>query len=122
MADIAPKFVLVKSVSPHNEGRFGRAGLRFTRDWRPLQVADIADVEKGVITPEILARLEAEQQLAVKPATEVEVEKLAKELADPKDDKARIAELEAANAQLEARLMKLELAGKPADDGKGKTK
>lgn len=120
MAD--PKFVLVMSVSPHNNGNFGRAGLRFSREWRPLEVAEVADLEKGIIDEAVLARLQAESFLAVKPATAEEVARLAEARAAGAQDKdSELAELRAKNADLEARLMRLELAasgGKPTDPAK----
>jgi hypothetical protein len=129
MTDSTPQFVLVMSVSPYNNGNFGRAGLRFSREWRPLEVADKADLEKGIIDKEILARLKAEAFLALKPATADEVAQLAAARADgAKDKDSELAELRAKNADLEARLMRLELAagaGKAADtatDTKGAKK
>lgn len=120
MAD--PQFVLVMSVSPHNNGNFGRAGLRFSREWRPLEVAEVADLERGIIDAAILARLKAESFLAVKPATAEEVAQLAEARADANKDKdGELAELRAKNAELEARLMRLELAagaGKSTDPSK----
>jgi hypothetical protein len=111
MAD--PRFVLVKSVSPHNGGNFRRAGLRFTRDWRPLEVTATADLEKGVIDDKILAVLQAETFLAVKPATTDEVARLADARLDASRDKdSELAELRTKNAELEARLMRLEVGGK----------
>jgi hypothetical protein len=111
----APQFVLVKTTSPR--GIFGRAGLRFTREWRPLRVADVADLEAHVIDAAILARLEAEREmLAVKPATEAELAELAQaQAAGPRDPATELAEIKARNADLEGRLMRLELAkDKPA--------
>jgi BMFP domain-containing protein YqiC len=111
MADPTPQFVLVMSVSPYNDGNFGRAGLRFTRAWRPLEVARTADLEKGVIDYAILDRLQAESFLAVKPATPEEVAQLAQDRAEgAKDKDSELAELRGKNAQLEARLMRLEVA------------
>lgn len=108
---MAPQFVLVMSVSPYNGGNFGRAGLRFSREWRPLEVAETADLEKGVIDYAILARLKAESFLAVKPATPEEVAQLAKDRAEgAKDKDTELADLRSKNADLEARLMRLELA------------
>lgn len=115
-------FVLVMSVSPYHNGNFGRAGLRFSREWRPLEVVDDdkQDLEQGLINEETLERLKAEAFLAVKPATEAEIAKFEKDRAtgarNPADE---VAELRAANAQLEARLMKLEAGDKAA---KGATK
>lgn len=115
MAD--PRFVLVKSVSPHNGGNFRRAGLRFTRDWRPLEVAAKPDLDKGVIDDEILKALQAETFLAVKPATTEEVARLADARLDASRDKdSELAELRTKNAELEARLMRLEVGGKPGAD------
>jgi hypothetical protein len=111
MAD--PRFVLVKSVSPHNSGNFRRAGLRFTRDWRPLEVAAKPDLDKGVIDEKILQVLQAETFLAVKPATAEEVARLADARLDASRDKdSELAELRTKNAELEARLMRLEVGGK----------
>jgi hypothetical protein len=116
MAD--PRFVLVKSVSPHNGGNFRRAGLRFTRDWRPLEVAAKLDLDKGVIDDEVLKVLHAETFLAVKPATADEVARLADARLDASRDKdSELAELRTKNAELEARLMRLEVGGKqPGSD------
>src|SRR5215475_10905026 len=111
MAD--SRFVLVKSVSPHNGGNFRRAGLRFTRDWRPLEVAAQPDLEKGVIDDKVLQVLQAETFLAVKPATADEVARLADARLDASRDKdSELAELRTKNAELEARLMRLEVGGK----------
>jgi len=111
-------FVLVKSVSPHNGGNFRRAGLRFTRDWRPLEVAAKPDVDKGVIDGKILEILQAETFLAVKPATAEEVARLADARLDASRDKdGELADLRGKNAELEARLMRLEVGGKqPGSD------
>ncbi len=115
MAD--PRFVLVKSVSPHNGGNFRRAGLRFTRDWRPLEVAATADLDKGVIDNAVLQVLQAETFLAVKPATTEEIARLADARLDASRDKdSELADLRAKNAELEARLMRLEVGGKPGAD------
>jgi len=106
-------FVLVKSVSPHNGGNFRRAGLRFTRDWRPLEVAAKPDLDKGVIDEKILQALQVETFLAVKPATAEEVARLADARLDASRDKdSELAELRTKNAELEARLMRLEVGGK----------
>jgi hypothetical protein len=111
MAD--SRFVLVKSVSPHNNGNFRRAGLRFTRDWRPLEVAAQPDLEKGVIDDKVLQVLQAETFLAVKPATAEEVARLADARLDASRDKdSELAGLRTKNAELEARLMRLEVGGK----------
>jgi len=107
------EFVLVKSVSPHNNGAFRRAGLRFTRDWRPLEVAALPDVDKGVIDSKILDVLQAETFLAVKPATAEDVARLADARLDASRDKdGELADLRTKNAELEARLMRLEVGGK----------
>ena len=112
MAD--PRFVLVKSVSPHNGGNFRRAGLRFTRDWRPLEVAAKPDLDKGVIDDKVLEILAAETFLAVKPATADDVARLADAKLDGSRDKdSELAALRDKNADLEARLMRLEVGGKP---------
>lgn len=124
MADATPRFVLVKSTSPYNRGDFGRAGLRFTRDWRPLEVGTVANLEKGVIDAEVLKRLESESFLAVKPATAEEVAKFSEAMVEAsKDPSAALADLAARNAELEARLMRLELgagaASKPDEKRPG---
>ena len=106
MAD--PRFVLVKSVSPHNGGNFRRAGLRFTRDWRPLEVAARPDLDKGVIDDDVLEVLQAETFLAVKPATADEVARLADAKLDASRDKdSELAGLRDKNAELEARVAAL---------------
>jgi hypothetical protein len=111
MAD--SRFLLVKSVSPHNGGNFRRAGLRFTRDWRPLEVAAKADLDKGVIDDKALKVLQDEAFLAVKPATAEEVARLADARLDASRDKdSELAELRTKNAELEARLMRLEVGSK----------
>lgn len=118
----APKFVLVKTTSPRK--MFGRAGLRFTNEWRPLRVEETADLEAGVIDAAVLKRLEDEKEmLAVKPATESEVEEFMAKQAAPRDPEAELAELKARNADLESRLMRLELAAghKTVEQGKGDT-
>lgn len=110
------KFVMVCTRSP--KGRFRRAGVDFTAEWRVLEVKETADLSNGVIDAEILARLEAESMVAVKPATEAQVEAYLKDQAElaGKDDKQVIAALAAKNADLEARLMRLELAGGKKDE------
>jgi len=113
MAAATPQFVLVKTASPR--GIFGRAGLRFTREWRPLRIADKADLEAGVIDADVLARLEAEtEMLAVKPASEAEVAQfMSAQAAGSIDPVTELAEMKVRNADLEGRLMRLEFsAGK----------
>jgi hypothetical protein len=136
MAD--PKFVLVMSVNPHRDGGFSRAGLRFDRSWRALELGENKDrdsegaitpegrtrLDNGVIGPDTYAMLKAEPFLALRPATAEEVEQLAEDRAkSPADKDSELAVLRAKNADLEARLMKLELAaqggkggGKPKDE------
>lgn len=104
-------FVMVRSCSPR--GQFRRAGIVFTTDWRVLELGEKLDVEKGVIDAPTLKVLEAEKQmLAVKPATADEAAALQKTQSEHagKDKDVIIADLVAKNADLEARLMKLELA------------
>jgi hypothetical protein len=117
-----PKVVLVKSTSPR--GGFRRAGLQFTAEWRPLQVSTKADLEKGIIDTSILAVLEKETMLAVKPASPDDVERYLEALQETagKDPAEEIAALKKKNAELEARLMKLELGGKADAGDKGDTK
>lgn len=118
MADKAPQFVLVMSVNPHREGGFNRAGLRFSRAWRELELGDADDLEKGVIGPSTLTRLKAEPFLAIRPATADEVAQLAADrAAAPADKDAELSALRAKNADLEARLLRLELAA--TGGGKG---
>lgn len=50
-ANVSPQFVLVKSTNPNREGQYGRAGLRFSRNWRALQVDDIDDRDLAPIPP-----------------------------------------------------------------------
>jgi hypothetical protein len=124
MAKPTAKYVMVRSCSPR--GSFRRAGLVFTSEWRVLEVSTRAQLDKGIIDEATLKALEAEKQmLAVKPATEAEVEAFQKLQAEStgKDKDALIAELVQKNAELEARLMKLELAagGKNGDANKQKT-
>ncbi len=104
-----PKIVLVKSTSPR--GSFRRAGLTFTADWRPLEVSATANLEKGVIDAAVLARLEAEKMLAVKPASATEVEAYQKAAAETagKDPVEEVVALKKRLAELEARLMQLTL-------------
>ncbi len=114
---MAPQFVLVKTTSPRKI--FGRAGLRFTQEWRPLRVADVPDLNASVIDAGILARLEAEtEMLAVKPATEAELTEFVQAQASgPRDPAAELAELRGRNADLEGRLMRLEFASdRPAPE------
>lgn len=105
----APQFVLVKSASPRES--FRRAGLTFTRDWRPLQLAETVDLERGVIDEATLKRLEDEPMLAVKPASADDVEDFLRDRAanTGKDKESQIAELRSYSTDLEARLMRLEL-------------
>lgn len=114
----APKFVMVRSCSPRDQ--FRRGGLIFTKDWRVLEVSTTANLEKGIIDEAILKVLEAEKQmLAVKPATEADVEAFLKLQADSagKDKDTIISELVQKNADLEARLMRLELGAAGAAKG-----
>lgn len=127
-----PAFVLVKSTNPYRDGQYGRSNLRFTRDWRPLEVDELDDrdvpgiggapgtnngplrTERGgnnLISTYTLAVLEADTFLAVKPATQAQVEKYQADAAANGGDKdATIEALQAKNADLEARLMRLEQA------------
>jgi hypothetical protein len=118
---MARSFVLVRSVSPFNSGGFSRAKLRFERDWRALEVTDADDLGNEVISPATLAALNAEPFLVVKPASEQEVADLAATRPVVVDKDQQLAELAAKNADLEARLMKLELgaAAAPAKGAKG---
>lgn len=104
------KFVLVKSTSPRPS--FRRAGFTFTPEWRPLELGEKDDVANDIVGPESYARIEAEKMLACKPATETEVEQFLKDRAElaGKDPQAVNEELKRKNAELEARLLKLELA------------
>lgn len=114
----APKLVLVKSTSPR--GSFRRAGLTFTSEWRPLEVGTVVDLEKGRIDTRILGVLEREAMLAVKPAAEVDVERYLEALRETagKDPVEENAALRKQNADLEGRLMRLELAvGTKNDNG-----
>jgi hypothetical protein len=114
-----PDFVLVKSTNPHREGQYGRAGLRFTREYRLLKLADAFNAELGEITAKELAILEKDSFLAVKPASAADVERLQAEIATTGGDKeATIDFLRKQNADLEARLMKLELAAQGGSKGK----
>jgi hypothetical protein len=139
MAKKLPKFVLVKSTSPRQpDGLFRRAELAFTREWRALEVLDPDAVDPETKTPLAesiaraiplisvarLARLEAETMLAVRPATDKELEQAQLDAAEAasKDPATRIADLQAKNADLEARLMRLELGagGKGGGGGGGR--
>jgi hypothetical protein len=124
-ADIVPAFVLVKSTNPYNDGRFGVAAgkpgeaLRFTRQYRCLEVGATDDLEANVISKETYALLEAESFLAVKPATQSDIDAFNASQAATDDDKdAEITRLKTAQAELEGRLMRLEQAAKPADTAK----
>lgn len=113
MAKPTKQYVMVRSCSPR--GQFRRAGLVFQPEWRILELGEKTDIEKGIIDFATLKVLEAEKQmLAVKPATLAEAEAFAKQQAEHagKDKDAIIAELIEKNADLESRLMRLELAAK----------
>lgn len=128
-----PRFILVMSLSPRgDDGGFTRAGLRFTRKWRLLAVGGTCSRDKdghvqgGVIDTAVYYTLLGEANrddrpmLALKPATDEEAALYAKELAEgPKDKDAEIADLKTKNADLEARMMRLELA---AQGGKATAK
>lgn len=129
-----PQFVLVRSTNPHREGQYGQRGLRFTRAWRLLKVDpelqhvaklklvnghdDVTSycdpqeaLDNDTISLATLAVLEADSYLAVKPATQADGEKwIADQAANGGDTDAQNEALRAKNAELEARLMKLELA------------
>lgn len=113
-----PPYVMVRSVNPHREGGFSRAGLRFTREWRTLKVGAEDNLKEDTIGPATLKRLETEGFLAVKPATEGDVENYKAIAAASRTDKdAVIDDLLKSKADLEARLMRLEQAAKqPASD------
>lgn len=130
----ARAFILVMSVSPHHNGGFGRAGYRFSRTWRPLEIvaegdikvdehgrADSAAEEQSLITPTLVERLKAESFLAVKDASASEVDRLLADRAAGAgmSDADRIAKLESDKADLESRLMKLELGASGDAKGKG---
>ena len=117
-----PAFVLAKSTNPHNDGRYGRAGLRFTREWRVLKLAEESNPETGAITAEQYAILDKDPLIVLKPASEDDAKAYEAELATHGTNKdALIDSLRVKNAELEARLMKLELAmaGKDKAGGKG---
>lgn len=121
MADL-PSFVLVMAVTPH--GFWRHRGLHFTREWSVVQLGDKLDVlaqPMPLIDAATYAELLASKEtLGVKPATPDELAEFHKRAAENrgKDKDAVIADLQKNNADLEARLMKLELAmtggGKPA--------
>lgn len=119
-----PDFVLAKSTNPHTDGRYGRAGLRFTREWRLLKVGDTFNADTGEITGERLAILENDSFLAVKPATAAEVERLQADIASHGGDKDAMIDAQRKQiGDLEARLMKLELAmqgGRKGGDAGGR--
>lgn len=105
-----PAFVLAKSTNPHNDGRYGRAGLRFTREWRVLKLGDAFDAETSTITPEQHALLDKDTLIVLKPASEDDAKAYEAELAAHGTNKDAVIEtLRTKNADLEARLMKLEL-------------
>lgn len=117
MAKPTKSFVMVRSCSPREQ--FRRAGFVFTKEWRVLELGEKVDIEKGVVDAPTLKILEDEKQmLAVKPATADEAESFQKLQASNagKDKDTIITELLEKNADLEARLMRLELA---ASGGKG---
>jgi len=142
MAKDSSTHVLVCTRSPR--GRFRRAHLEFTSDWRSLELGAENDIDpkpnaanvsfeyaitdaakarhaENVIGPDTLKRLQGEAMLAVKPADAAEIEAHRKAQAEhPGDKDAQLRAALAKNADLEARLMKLELMmqGKPAGDGK----
>lgn len=114
------KFILVMSVNPHRDGGFSRAGLRFSREWRALELSGKNDLDRPipVIDTATFDRIKAETFLAWKPATEAELTALERARAEaPGDKDAQIASLAQKNADLEARLMKLELAAQGGGKG-----
>lgn len=137
---MAKKYVMIKHTSPR--ATFRRAHLQFTKDWQVFEVGEQNDSDpnqpgsteitedararhaRGVIGPDTLRRCEAETMLAVKPATADDVQNFQKTLASRagKSTDQIIAELAAKNAELEARLMKVELGkgGSAAAGGGGK--
>lgn len=109
-------FVMIRSTNPHREGAYTRAGFRFGRSWRGLQVAagakELDDPSKDIVSAQTLEeRLEKDEFLAVKPATSGDIEAFKAEQAAANTDKdAELAELRKKNADLEARMMRLEAA------------
>lgn len=142
-----PTHVMVKSAAP--KGRFRRAHLDFTNEtWRCFKIGTELDADPdkepstgaitaeaakrhaaGVIGPDTYERLAREHtMLAVKSCTAEEVADYEKRQADGagKSQEQLLAEVLAKNAELEARLMKVELgkqappatkAGKPGPEG-----
>jgi len=96
----------------------------------PTSLRDPAEaIAADTISPKTLAAFEKDPHLAVKPATQTEVDDFLASAAENETDKdATIADLKAKNREMESRLMKLELAvgggdkGKAKPDDKGTTK
>lgn len=109
-----PSFVLVMAVTPH--GWWRHRGLHFTREWSVVQLGDKLDVLATPIpmvdTATYDELLASKATLAVKPATPDELADFQRRVAENrgKDKDLVIADLQMKNADLEARMMKLELA------------
>lgn len=109
-----PAFVLVMAVTPR--GFWRHRGLHFTREWSVLQIGDKLDVLASPIPmadeANYLEILASKNELAVKPASAEEIAAFQASVAANRglDKDMVIADLQAKNADLEARMMRLELA------------
>jgi hypothetical protein len=126
------QFVLVMAVTPARFWRHGvrtgengglptYTGIEFGADWKPFQIGDAPDLTAAIPVVDQATVTEWtdkwKRELAVKPASQEEVDAYLKQLADAKgqDKDQIIADLQAKNADYEARLMKLELAATGGD-------
>jgi len=123
--DSQPQFLLCIAVAPRGTWRVH--GIEFSREWRPVQLGGEA-LDIGAPVPVLddatAAQIEYDEKigaLATRPATAEEVAAYQQQLVDAKgkDPDAVIADLKAKNAELEARMMKLELASSTPKKGDG---
>lgn len=111
----------LKQVATLFTSKPGKPGEAPEQEPDPTSFRDPAEaIAADTISPETLAAFEKDPHLAVKPATQQEIDDLVASAADNESDKdATIADLKAKNRDMEARLMKLELA---AEKGKAPAK
>lgn len=130
MSQVAP-FLLVMAVTPH--GFYRVHGIHFDREWRAVQIGEKLDPLSAIPVADKAAAAEIDRKskpermwgsrepvsppaLAVKVATEEEIVAFRKHASETagKDVNAQLDDERGKRAELEARLMKLELGAKPA--------
>ena len=125
----AATFLLCMAIAP--KGTWRVHGIEFSREWRPVQVGEELDIDAPVPTVDARTKEQIDHDvtigaLATRPATAAEVDAYLQQLAEMKgkDPSVVISDLQKKNAELEARLMKLELSAAGGtktggDKGKG---